>query len=85
LLIPIPWASHNEQFKNAKMAKDLGIAEILEQENISGEILMKKIKSCLSNLDSYKLKDENVLKILLNDSANLIADEVIKVYKKSKK
>ena len=85
LLIPIPWASHNEQFKNARMAKDLGIAEILEQENLSGEILMKKIKDCLSNLDSYKLKDENVLKILLNDSADLIADEVIKVYKKSKK
>lgn len=85
LLIPIPWASHNEQFKNAKMAENSGLAEILEQENLNGDILLRKIRYCLSDLDRYRLKDDVFPEFLSSEPAELIAGEVIKLYEKSKK
>ena len=85
LLIPIPWVSHNEQYKNAEMVRDKGLAEILEQKNLSPENLVKEVKRCFSNLNSYKLKDENALKFLREDPADLIVDELIQVFKEKKK
>jgi UDP-N-acetylglucosamine--N-acetylmuramyl-(pentapeptide) pyrophosphoryl-undecaprenol N-acetylglucosamine transferase len=85
LLIPIPWVSHNEQYKNAEMVRDKGLAEILEQENLSPENLVREVKRCLSNINSYKLKDSSALKFLKEDPADLILDELIRVFKEKKK
>lgn len=43
ILIPIPWSYLDEQKKNALIAKDYGIARILEQEDMSGEKLLSEI------------------------------------------
>ncbi len=85
LLIPIPWVSHNEQYKNALMVKNNGLAEILEQKDLNPDYLVEKIKYCFSKLNSYKLKDERVLEFLKENPADLITNEVIKVFKSKKK
>jgi UDP-N-acetylglucosamine--N-acetylmuramyl-(pentapeptide) pyrophosphoryl-undecaprenol N-acetylglucosamine transferase len=85
LLIPIPWVSHNEQYKNARMVKDNGLAEIFDQNNMSPDNFVKEVKSFISNLNSYRLKKEETLKFLKEDSAELIVNEIVEVYEKRKK
>ncbi len=82
LLIPIPWVSHNEQYENAKMVKDLGLAYILNEKDITPENLVESVKFCLSQINSMKVKDESALNFLKNDPAELITDEIIQISKK---
>lgn len=56
ILIPIPWSSNNEQMLNAKWLKDAGIAEILEQEDLTGENLLKLVDFMFANLKNYQHK-----------------------------
>ena len=49
ILIPIPWVSHNEQQKNAQMTAKYASTIILDQDKLSGELILK-------NLDKLKLK-----------------------------
>ncbi len=82
ILIPIPWVSHNEQFVNADMVREAGLAEIVEQKNLTPSLLVEKIKHCLSNISLYKLKNKEDFKFLKKNSAGLIVDEIIKFSKK---
>lgn len=43
ILIPIPWSHLEEQKNNALVARKIGIARILEQENLSGITLLSEI------------------------------------------
>lgn len=85
LLIPIPWVSHNEQYLNAVMVRDNGLADILEQKDLSPEKFVEKVKNCLSNLGSFKSHNDGIAEFLKNDPANLIVDEVIQIYESKKK
>jgi len=82
LLIPIPWVSHNEQYENAKMVKDLGLACILNEKDLNPESLIENIKFCLSDINSMKVKDESALDFLKNDPTELITNEIIQISKK---
>lgn len=53
IFIPIPWVTHNEQFLNAKLAQDMGLAEILEEKNLSGESLLKLTTDSLHNIGNH--------------------------------
>ncbi len=44
ILIPIPWASQNEQYKNANFLEQTGLAKIIEQKKLSPNNLLKTIK-----------------------------------------
>jgi len=53
LLIPIPWVSHNEQYKNAQILEQAGTAKILPQSELTGESLLASIKEMDVHLDDY--------------------------------
>lgn len=44
LLIPIPWVTHNEQYLNAKILEDVGLANILEEKYLNECDLLKEIE-----------------------------------------
>ena len=48
ILIPIPWGSHNEQYQNAKMLADAGLAIILPQHQLNVKTLLEYISRGLS-------------------------------------
>jgi UDP-N-acetylglucosamine--N-acetylmuramyl-(pentapeptide) pyrophosphoryl-undecaprenol N-acetylglucosamine transferase len=76
LLIPIPWVSHNEQYKNAEVLKEAGIAEILEEKDLTPETLFMHTKEMLHNLSNYqKTKSFDFIK---EDAAQLIVNEILK-------
>lgn len=83
ILIPIPWVSHDEQNKNAEMVKNKGLAEILNQKDLTPDNFVSQIKYCFSKINSYQLKDESSLEFLKEDPSGLITDEIIQVVKKS--
>ncbi len=60
ILIPIPFAYLNEQMENSVYARDFGIAEIIDQKELSPEVLLSEInklsKSTRKMIDKVKEK-----------------------------
>lgn len=83
LLIPIPWVSHNEQYENAKLLVNAGLAKILAQQSLTHQSFVENIRNFLVNLRNYYLKDEEILKLIKNEAAEDIANETIKLAQKS--
>jgi len=73
ILIPIPWVTHNEQEKNAKILQDVGLAKIIHE----GELSPNKLNLEIDNQFKYKSKvnenkakqifTTNALKTIIND------------------
>jgi UDP-N-acetylglucosamine--N-acetylmuramyl-(pentapeptide) pyrophosphoryl-undecaprenol N-acetylglucosamine transferase len=70
IFIPIPWVTHNEQYKNAKILQDLGTAKILPEGELSAETLFEAIKSFRK---AYKPIDKSLLeKHFTNNALDII-------------
>ena len=82
ILIPIPWVSHNEQYQNASLLGKAGIAKILNEKDLSGDIFLEQVKNTLNSLSDLTLKDESLLSLLKSDSALRIANETLKLAQK---
>ncbi len=54
ILIPIPWVSANEQEKNARFLKRLGLGEIIPQNQFNPETLWRTIIKMEQNWDRYR-------------------------------
>lgn len=55
LLIPIPWSSHNEQEKNARLVERSGLGYVMKENEIkNAQFFLKVIKEMLTKLDAYK-------------------------------
>jgi len=81
VLIPIPWTSHNEQSKNAKVVEESGLGEIVDEKKLKDkEYFFKVVKDMLERRNMYSLKKPF---IKVEQSAKLIVDEVQKIAKKS--
>ena len=76
ILIPIPWVSHNEQYKNAKLLSDAGLAVILDEAN-SEQDLMPAIRKMSYEYKNFTLKDDALKKLINMDSARIIAYETL--------
>lgn len=79
LLIPIPWVSHNEQFMNAKLLEETGLAYILPEKELSTETLKQTLFQMLQTLEKYKIQDPKILEGIKQDAASRIVQE-LKVY-----
>lgn len=67
LLIPIPWVSHNEQFKNAQILEQVGMARILLQDDLTEASLLAAVQEVDANLDSLRAHtDDATQQISLN-------------------
>ena len=53
ILIPIPWVTNNEQEENAKILKDLGLAEIIREGELTAEFLIFKMKDFYKKEKSF--------------------------------
>lgn len=78
ILIPIPWVSHNEQYKNAELLVGYGGAEIVNQSELSDE-LAKAIKLMLKNLASYQQKAESTKSLVKFDANQQMAKEIVQL------
>ena len=82
IVVPIPWVSHNEQFKNAQVLNEVGLGYLIEEKNLTKATVLTAIKELESNINFYKLKDDRYHDLLNRDPAKLIVDEIFKNTKK---
>lgn len=54
IFIPIPWVTHNEQYLNAKVASDVGMALILEEARLNGINLKNALDLAMRHLRQNK-------------------------------
>lgn len=83
IFIPISWASHGEQYRNAKMLADRGLARVLDECELTGEKLLREIQEILADLPRYKKAGETVKKDMPLDAADRMIAEVLR-YKKER-
>lgn len=88
LLIPIPWASHNEQFKNAKLLEEAGLAKVLgEGQNLTSELVYKNLIYAKNQFTRGKSWNEQILsdiqqqakELVKLDASRVIVDEIEKL------
>lgn len=74
ILIPIPWVTHNEQEKNAKVLEAIGLATIVREGEISRESLLNALEKKFMSLNNTKVITNDLFPI---DSAQRIIDEIL--------
>ncbi len=74
ILLPLPWATDNHQYFNAKYMKGLGLAEIVVSKKENSEIL----KEVISDLASNEEKRLLMAKSAKLDTAKDVAENIFK-------
>ncbi len=78
ILIPSPNVAENHQFHNAMALVRRGAAEIIEEKDLSGEVLWKKVEKILSDPDRLRSLGENAGKMEIIDANERIYREMKK-------
>ncbi|MDD4795251.1 MAG: undecaprenyldiphospho-muramoylpentapeptide beta-N-acetylglucosaminyltransferase [Bacilli bacterium] len=74
ILIPSPYVANNHQFYNALSIKEAGAGDMIEEADLTTELLKKKINKILTN-NNYKEKMiKNLKKIAIPNSSTIIYD-----------
>ena len=83
ILIPSPHVTNNHQFKNALELAKRQATIIIEEKEVTGDLLVKKIDELFSDKIKYQKMKENTKKLGSKDSAtkiyNLLKDIIDKV------
>ncbi len=72
ILIPIPWSYLNEQTQNARYMASLGLARIIDQNNLNSEILKNEIDNLVANYSNELNKTAGVISPDIKASENLV-------------
>lgn len=80
ILIPSPNVAENHQFHNAMALVKRGAGEIIEEKDLSGEALWKKVEKILSDPERLKSLGENAQKMDILDANNRIYKVIKEAY-----
>lgn len=72
ILIPSPNVAENHQFHNAMAMVSRGAAEIIEEKNLTGESLCRKVQELFSQPGKIEALAENAKKMAIPDSCERI-------------
>lgn len=78
ILIPLPNSSHDEQYRNAELLKSLGIAEIIDQDNLNSNLFLKKISNAFICLDNKTGFNRESLKHCFDAAKSLVKFDAAK-------
>lgn len=81
VLIPFPYAASNHQYFNAKSSCEAGASYLIEDKDLTGDILAEKIKYYKDNPQVLKEMSQNTKKVLVSDPEKNIAELIIKSVK----
>ena len=72
ILIPSPYVANNHQYKNALDLVNAGGSVMIEEKDLKGDILVRKIDEILHDQNKVKDMKKNLKSMMVNDSASLI-------------
>ena len=81
ILIPLKYSYLNEQYENAMALQETGVAEVIEQKNVTSELLYETIMKMSSNIAQYQKAYLNYHNPDLK-AADKLLDLVLKVVQK---
>lgn len=79
ILIPSPNVAENHQYHNAMALVNNEAASIIEESDLTGEVLIKKTKNLLSQPELLKKHQENIKKMAICDANERIFSIIQKV------
>lgn len=68
ILVPSPNVAENHQFHNAKALVDKGAAEMIEEKDLNGEVLWKRIEKIFGTQGKLVDLEENAAKLGIRDA-----------------
>lgn len=74
ILIPIPWVTHNEQMRNAEVLKDVGLARIIREGELTPEKLV--MTTNLFAQEKRHVDEEKRKRIFIPNAAQKIVDNI---------
>ena len=79
ILIPSPVVAENHQYKNAKVLEDANAGLLIEQADLTSELLIEKVKELFENRSKLETISENAKRLATNDARERITAEIIKL------
>lgn len=79
LLVPIPWVSHNEQYKNARLLVNQGLARILPEDRLDAESLLAEVSRMLNNLARYQSRASATQDLVQYSATERIVEEILRL------
>ncbi|MFA5658441.1 MAG: undecaprenyldiphospho-muramoylpentapeptide beta-N-acetylglucosaminyltransferase [Oscillospiraceae bacterium] len=72
ILIPSPIVAGNHQYYNGKVLEKAGAAIVIEQKNLTSELLIKTVKELCEDPQKLKALSENARRLCINDTSERI-------------
>ncbi len=85
IIIPITDSNQNHQSKNAFAYARTGSAVVIEEENLTDNILIAEIGRILENPEIYNKMEESTKEFVRPEASKLIAEELLKIALKHEK
>lgn len=82
IFIPSPYVANNHQYYNALEIKNNGGGEVIEEKDLTAELLSTKINEVLENHETYLNMKSNLKKMSMNSSSDLIYSKLKELIKK---
>lgn len=74
IFIPIPWVTHNEQYKNAEVLVNLGLAEIIQEGELTSNCLLLRLEKFLQK--DRKIDKKEIERVFRTDAVKTILKEI---------
>jgi UDP-N-acetylglucosamine--N-acetylmuramyl-(pentapeptide) pyrophosphoryl-undecaprenol N-acetylglucosamine transferase len=72
IIIPSPYVAHNHQLKNALELEKKGAAILIEEKELTGDILVRTVDNLLEDKNKYNEIKNNLKKLTIKNSATKI-------------
>lgn len=82
LLIPLSHGQKGEQMKNALLISSLGLGIIIQQEDLTREVLSSTITDMVDSLAEYSIEKDIIDQYIFTDAAQRIVQELTALYEK---
>ena len=79
ILIPLPTAADNHQLKNAEALQAAGAAEVIEQKDLTADVLVSRIFALAADPERRQQMSAAARRVAKPDAAERIVDAVIRL------
>ena len=76
IFIPSPYVANNHQYFNALEVKNNGGGELIEEKCLTSDALINKINEVLNNKEKYESMKENLAKMSMDNSSDVIYEKL---------
>lgn len=76
IFIPIPWVTHNEQEKNARILEGYGLSKVILEGEVTSAKLHAEIKGFISEIPSLEINHEGLDTEFVKDAQERIIEDI---------